>query len=77
MCSATASETVDRPRATDSAGPEFMNHETSAAPPGGDAASFESVAITADNLDVVVDAGRIGKDVLCDDGGDGGPSPCN
>ena len=76
MCFAT-SETVGRLRATDSAGHEFMNHETSAAAPGGDAASSESVATAADNLDVVVDAGLIEKDVLCDDVGDGGPSPCN
>ena len=76
MCSATASETADRLRATDSAGREFMSHKTSAAAPGGDAASSESVAITSDDLDVVVDAGWIEKDVLCDVG-DGGPSPCN
>ena len=38
---------------------------------------LEPVAITANNLDVVVDAGWIEKDVLCDGVGDGGPSPCN
>ena len=71
-----ASETVDRLRAIDSTGREFMSHATSAAAPDGDAASSESVAITADKFDVIVDVGRIGKDVLCDVG-DGGPSPCN
>lgn len=37
---------------------------------------LEPVPITADNLDVVVDAGWIEKDVLCQ-GVTDGPSPCN
>ncbi len=47
--------------------------------PGGTtlwAEFLEPVPITADNLDVVVDAGWISKDELCQ-GVSGGPAPCN
>ncbi len=47
--------------------------------PGGNdmnAVLLAPVPVTADNLDTVVDAGWIAKDVLCQ-GVSGGPSPCN
>lgn len=37
---------------------------------------LEPIAITKDNLSVVVDAGWIGKDALCQ-GVSNGPAPCN
>lgn len=41
-----------------------------------DAVLIAPTPIRSDNLDVVVDAGHITKDVLCE-GVSGGPSPCN
>lgn len=38
---------------------------------------LEPIAITRDNLNLVVDAGWIGMDALCDGVGEGGPAPCN
>ena len=38
---------------------------------------LEPFAITRGNLNLVVDAGWISKDALCNGVGVGGPSPCN
>ena len=48
--------------------------------PGGkvvDAVFLAPVPITKDNLNVVVDAGWITKDELCQGVPKGGPAPCN
>lgn len=60
--------------------PEDIPGATKFTTPGGievNAILLEPIAITRDNLSVVVDAGWISKEVLCQGVPAGGPAPCN